>query len=419
MADSRRSGRVSKGQNMFPSAVGSARKSAGVCAFRHSAACVAVPSTGFGRSSLRKTRAKLTIASRAHGKEGSVKRARKPKAIRNEARGTWVCFPVINGKRTTRKLGNLNELSQQQADHKAEDMLRKLKRQTERNSPTILWVAEQYQIESLPKLRHSTQRVASLWLKKHILPKWGQQPISELQPRTVELWLESLPLAPKTRGHLRELLHRLVDYAMWRGAIAVAIKPISLVTVRGCSKRRKQPRNLTPAEFYTLSKHLREPFKTMALLQVCLGLRVSELLALRWQDVDWMGGRLNVEHGIVNQRLDAVKTEGSRKAMSLDSELLAVLSVWKQDSEFRDAGDWLFPSPVKLGRLPYSYTGYWRGLQEAAALAGIGVLGTHAFRHTYRSWLDAVGTAITVQQKLMRHSDIQTTLNIYGDVIFG
>ena len=40
-----------------------------------------------------------------------------------------------------------------------------------------------------------------------------------------------------------------------------------------------------------------------------------------------------------------------------------------------------------------------------------------AFRHTYRSWLDAVGTAIAVQQKMMRHSDIRTTVNIYGDVV--
>ncbi len=166
-----------------------------------------------------------------------------------------------------------------------------------------------------------------------------------------------------------------------------------------------------------LSKHLVEPFKTMALLQVCLGLRVSELLALRWKDVDWMGSKLNVEHGIVNQHLDAVKTEGSRKIMSIDANLLAVLSVWKQKTEFRDAEDWIFPSPVKLGRLPYSYTGYWRALQGAAVAAGIGRLGTHSFRHTYRSWLDAVGTAITVQQKLMRHSDIQTTLNIYGDIV--
>jgi integrase len=36
-------------------------------------------------------------------------------------------------------------------------------------------------------------------------------------------------------------------------------------------------------------------------------------------------------------------------------------------------------------------------------------------RHTYRSWLDAVGTSIAVQQKLMRHADIRTTMNVYGD----
>ncbi len=40
-----------------------------------------------------------------------------------------------------------------------------------------------------------------------------------------------------------------------------------------------------------------------------------------------------------------------------------------------------------------------------------------AIRKRYRSWLDAVGTPIAVQQKLMRHADIRTTMNIYGDVV--
>jgi integrase len=321
-----------------------------------------------------------------------------------------VCFPVIDGKRTTRKLGVLKELTQEQADRKAVEMLRSLKLQAEREFPTVARIVEQYRIEKMPQLRHSTQRVIQLWHNKYVLPRWGEQPITALQPRPVELWLSGLELAPKTRGHLRDLLHCLVDYAMWCGSIPVGTNPVSLVRVRGSSKRRKQPRSLTVEEFHSLSKHLDEPFKTMVLLQTCLGLRVSELLALRWQDVDWMAAKLDVEHGIVNQHLDSVKTEGSRKVMS-------VLSAWKRQTEFQEAGDWLFPSPVKLGRLPYSYTGYWRALQGASTAAGIGRLGTHSFRHTYRSWLDAVGTAITVQQKLMRHSDIQTTLNIYGDVV--
>ena len=77
----------------------------------------------------------------------------------------------------------------------------------------------------------------------------------------------------------------------------------------------------------------------------------------------------------------------------------------------------MFASPVKIGRLPYSYTGVWRELDRAAKNAGIGHLGTHSFRHTYRSWLDAVGTSLSVQQKMMRHSDIRTTMNTYGDVV--
>ena len=49
-------------------------------------------------------------------------------------------------------------------------------------------------------------------------------------------------------------------------------------------------------------------------------------------------------------------------------------------------------------------------------MARVGKLATHTMRHSYRSWLDAVGTPIAMQQKLMRHADIRTTMNIYGDV---
>jgi hypothetical protein len=50
-------------------------------------------------------------------------------------------------------------------------------------------------------------------------------------------------------------------------------------------------------------------------------------------------------------------------------------------------------------------------LRESATVS------THTMRHTYRSWLDAVGTSIAVQQKLMRHADIRTMMNVYGDVV--
>jgi integrase len=213
------------------------------------------------------------------------------------------------------------------------------------------------------------------------------------------------------------MLHVLIDFAMWAGVLEVSRNPIELVKVRGATKRTKQPSNLTAEQFRRLGEHLKEPFRTMAMVCVCFGLRISECLALRWSDVDWLNSKLRVERGIVNQKVDEVKTIGSRKSLTIPGELLAQLRSWRQATEFAAAEDWIFASPSKLGRLPYSYTGFWRELQRAAADAGIGRLGTHSFRHTYRSWLDAVGTSVAVQQKLMRHSDIRTTFNIYGDVV--
>lgn len=103
--------------------------------------------------------------------------------------------------------------------------------------------------------------------------------------------------------------------------------------------------------------------------------------------------------------------------MSVDAELLAMLRSWKQITQFGAANGWVFVSPVKLGRQPLSYPHVWLCFRDAARRAGLPHFGTHSLRHTYRSWLDAVGTGIVVQQKLMRHADIRTTMNLYGDVV--
>jgi integrase len=212
-------------------------------------------------------------------------------------------------------------------------------------------------------------------------------------------------------------MHGLVEFAMWAGLLDISRNPISLVQNTGATRRVRKARSLTAEQFNALLKELHGPFATMALVCVCLGLRISEALALRWADVDWLGSRLSIRRGIVEQVVDDVKTEGSAKTLDLAGELLERLKSWKQLSMFSGADDWIFASPVKLGRLPYSYTGVWRELVRATEAAKIGHLGTHAFRHTYRSWLDAVGTPVAVQQKMMRHADIRTTFNIYGDVV--
>jgi integrase len=199
---------------------------------------------------------------------------------------------------------------------------------------------------------------------------------------------------------------------MWRGDVLTQRNPMELVTVKGATKRKRQPRSLTVDEFRSFAENLEEPFRTIARLCVCLGLRISECLALKWSDVDWLNSKLRVERGIVCQNVDDVKSEESRKQLTIDRELLAALKAWKQAAQFSE--DWMFASPYQLGRLPWSYDQVYRVYQKAAEAAGIGGFGTHTLRHTYRAWLDSVGTPVGVQQKLMRHTDVRTTMR-YGD----
>ena len=346
---------------------------------------------------------------RARYKQGSV--------VFDKRRRTWNYLFCENGVRRTRLIGSIREFPTKAAAwEKAESLRHVVVNKPIGQTHTMRELALRYQTERMPS-RSETSRVYRSWLNNHILPYWGKSLITDMQPRPVELWLRQLNLSPKSRSHVRNLLRTLMEFAMWSGMLNIARNPIDLVVVKGVTKRIRKPKSLTANEFQKLAECLKVPFNTMALISVCLGLRVSELLALKWRDVDWLGAKLNIERGIVKQVVDDVKTDASRKSLAVAGELLEALKIWKQKTQFSADQDWIFASPLKLGRLPYSYTGFWRELERAAKLAGIGHLGTHSFRHTYRSWLDAVGAPIAVQQKLMRHSDIRTTMNIYGDVV--
>ncbi len=121
---------------------------------------------------------------------------------------------------------------------------------------------------------------------------------------------------------------------MWRGEVPIQRNPMELVTIRGASKRKRQPRSLTVEEFRMFVDRLEEPIHTIALVCVCFGLRISECLALKWRDVNWLSSKLAIERAIVRQRVDDVKTIYSGRPMAIDAGMLEVLKGWKQRTLF-------------------------------------------------------------------------------------
>ncbi len=121
----------------------------------------------------------------------------------------------------------------------------------------------------------------------------------------------------------------------------------------------------------------------MVFLAAATGLRISELLGLKWADIDFDALEINLSRAIVDQVVGDMKTEASRKPIPLDSGLVEVLLDWRARSAYNRPEDWLFASPRMKGTQPYSPDALLaKVLRPAVKRAGIAKrVGWHTFRH--------------------------------------
>src|SRR5216683_1016886 len=343
---------------------------------------------------------------------------------KSRKRGPDVCVwvyrsttPVGKRKENSVIVGSVQQYPSEADAWKAAEGLRlSINNPSSAEETTFGAVIDRYIREAIPKRRVTQSRYRS-WLKNHIKPHWGNVSLAKVKPLSVEKWIEGLNLAPKSRGHVRSMMHVLFNWAMRWELMEYNRNPMSLLKLKGLTKRVKQPRALSVEDLQSLWTHLDEDTRTMSMVDASLGLRASELLGLRWEDFDWKSLRVKIRRSWVYGRVEAVKTEGSEKWLPLDSNLADILR-WhreKMPDELLKTG-WVFVSPF-TGKpwWPHKIVRYH--LRPAAEKAGIGRIGWHTFRHTYSTLLHAYGTDMKVQQELLRHSDIRTTMNIYTHTV--
>lgn len=281
-----------------------------------------------------------------------------------------------------------------------------------RNTISVGMLLGRYLAEELPE-RYSTARSYQCYLHRWIEPKWKDYALGEVKSLAVERWLASLPLAPKSRRHVRGIMRVVFQCAMrWE---LIGKNPIVLVRVKGGTKRMRIPQVLRPEDFPRLLHELKQPYRTMVLVAGGLGLRVSEIVALRWGDFDWERLTLTVTRGCVQGRVGEVKTEYSHRPLPLDPDLATEILRWREEGPYPNKGpeDFVFPN-LGTGKPMWQESILDRQVKPAAERAGLGLIGWHTFRHSYRAWLKRTDAPIEVQQELMRHANIQTTLDTYG-----
>lgn len=338
----------------------------------------------------------------------------------------WV-FRSRDGK-TNRKeiVGTVEQFKNKTAAQKACEHLRANANREVRSPRTVAELISHYQEHELSRKAYSTAHVHGSCVRTWILPAWGTHSLTDVRAVDVEAWLGSLqtkrgpdekkrPLANASKAKIRNIMFTIFRHAMrheWLNRNVIAL-------VRQSAKRKRLPDVLTAEEIGALLGELKDPTKTAVLLAACTGFRVSELLALRWFDIDFVKGEIRLVRGIVHQHIGNLKSEASGKAVPMDEALASALLDWRARCPYNQDGDFLFGSPEMDGRQPYWPDSMLRKVVRPAAVrAGISKhIGWHSFRRSLAMLLQSSGASVKVTQDLLRHASSKITLDLYAQSI--
>jgi integrase len=139
------------------------------------------------------------------------------------------------------------------------------------------------------------------------------------------------------------------------------------------------------------------------------GLRQSELLGLRWRDVDMRAQRVRVRNAWVRyEHSGEGKSDlSTKRSVPMTDRLVAELKKWQLRTVYGDDEDLVFAHP-ELGA-PLDRTQVTRKFQVACVEAGVRRIRFQDLRHTFATTLAAAGVPLRTIQEYLGHADLKTT----------
>ena len=163
-----------------------------------------------------------------------------------------------------------------------------------RTPETLKTIVERLNFPNDPKLEFSDREHHAYLFDDYIEPQFSNIPIREMKVLMIEEWFAGLrlakgrPLAGTTKSAIRTLLRKCFKLAAKHEFIsAFEHNPMQLIVAASVSERQKELQQITVDQFKAIRAVLSEVLSGMVQVDAACGLRISELLALRWEDVDF------------------------------------------------------------------------------------------------------------------------------------
>ena len=262
----------------------------------------------------------------------------------------------------------------------------------------------------LPTMKYATQKSYAYFLRVHLIPALGDFRLRDIIREPIQTMLNAKlaeGLAWETVHHLQCALSKILGTAVEWGYIEA--NPVRMTRL---PRRRRTYGKvvLTPVQLRLLVARLPEPSRSLVLLLVLTGMRIGELLALRWRNVDLVTGLLRVEETVYDGHFDEPKSKHSARLVPLGPQAVALL-VERRRQGFKDGSSLVFSSrkATTLDR----HTLLSRQLKPAAQAVGLGNVTWHLLRHSNATLHDSLGTPLGTVQALLGHSSSEITRQVY------
>lgn len=236
-----------------------------------------------------------------------------------------------------------------------------------------------------------------------ILPVLGLRPIESVTTEDVEVWLASVGGRPSSRTKALVILHGIFERA--RRVHRLTINPVRDVE-RPPHVVSGDIEVFSPEEVWALVRAAEsEQDAALFLTAAFTGLRMGELLALRWRDVDFAGSVVRVRASYAAGRLTTPKS-GKVRSIPLAPDVAEVLARLGSRERFTGDDDLVFPGAAGEH---LDGSALRRRFKAALGRAGLRALRFHDLRHTFGTRMIATADIRRVQE-WMGHADVQTTM---------
>jgi len=315
-------------------------------------------------------------------------------------------------------LGSIADLSRREARSLLQKRVFEINQGRYRPRPVMTFerfAKDHWQPVALLPLKRSSARIYQFNLDKYVIPTLGPLRLCDVNRAAIQ---QSL-LTFKGKGYSTSTLHAIRVTVSKVLQAAVEMGYLERNAAQGIQIGERQPTTtrvfLTPSQVKNLLAKLTEPCRTVVLTAVLTGMRIGEILALRWDRVDFLRGDIKVSETYSDGEFGSPKTRSSRRVIPMSSTLCKVVESYRVTCTHKEPEDLVFCTSKGTPLSPKNL--YNRALAPTCDSLSLPRVSWHSFRHANATLMGEVGESIKTAQSILGHSDLETTLNTYMHAI--